>query len=242
MEKNSNLSVYHTRSLQSVISCGFRLYAQNFSRLVRSSWIQAIIYALVVGGTMAYYFSHVLPGLSADYYPWPELAVLGGLWVLFGLVATLFAFAGGFDPLHEHALTDSIGLPRRWWGRWPWKLALRGQTVLPQMLLKTIKKKQMGALVAVLLLMTLLVLIASVILQLPTIIMTLANVEAAKGLAAGDAVDMPENLWLVNFAVFAVCGLLQAYTHLAMLFPLYYIWGNANAKQQTPDDPNDNKA
>ena len=72
--------------------------------------------------------------------------------------------------------------------------------------------------------------------------MTLANVEAAKGLAAGDAVDMPENLWLVNFAVFAVCGLLQAYIHLAMLFPLYYIWGNANAKQQTPDDPNDNKA
>ena len=47
MEKNNDLSVHHApRSMQAVLSDGYRLYAQNFTRLVHSSWIQAVIYAL----------------------------------------------------------------------------------------------------------------------------------------------------------------------------------------------------
>ena len=75
--------------------------------------------------------------------------------------------------------------------------------------------------------MFLVVLVLTVILQLPAVILGLANVEAQVGLAAGDAVDMPENLWLINVATFSVCSLLQAYIHLGTLFPLYYIWRNA---------------
>ena len=230
MEKNNELSVYRSRSLQAVISCGFRLYARNFTKLLRSSWIQAIIYALILGGSMAYFFNSVLPELYGSRQLLPGVAVWAGSVVVFAFAAIIFAFAGGFAPLREHALTDSISNPRKWWGRWPWKLTLHGLATLPLMLLKAIKKKQLGALVTVGLLMTLLMLVSSVIFQLPALILTIANVEAQQGLAAGDAVDMPENLWLINFATFAVCGLLQAYIHLATLFPLYYIWGNTNPK------------
>jgi hypothetical protein len=85
------------------------------------------------------------------------------------------------------------------------------------------------------------VLVATVLLQLPAIIMATANVEAAAGLSAGDAVDVPENLLTLDFIVFALCGLLQGYIHMSMLYPLYYVWRNAaDAAPQsltTPDNP-----
>ena len=68
----------------------------------------------------------------------------------------------------------------------------------------------------------------TVIFQLPAVIMAIADIEAQKGLAAGDAVDIPENMWLLNFATFSICGFIQAYIHLATLYPLYYIWRNTH--------------
>ena len=228
MEKKNELSAHRARSIQAVLGDGFRLYIQNFWRLVRSSWMQAIIYALVFGGAYTCFFMLLLPrllgsevsGLSSV-VGWP-LAIVCCL-----LALILFAFAGGFSPLKEHWLTGAISLPVHWWGRWPWRLTVRGLVRLPRLLWTVIRGKQLGSLVTVSLVMFLVVLVLTVILQLPAVILGLANVEAQVGLAAGDAVDMPENLWLINVATFSVCSLLQAYIHLSTLFPLYYIWRNA---------------
>ena len=228
MEKKNELSAHRARSIQAVLGDGFRLYIQNFWRLVRSSWMQAIIYALVFGGAYTCFFMLLLPrllgsevsGLSSV-VGWP-LAIVSCL-----LAVIVFAFAGGFAPLKEHWLTGAISRPVHWWGRWPWRLTVRGLTRLPRMLWTVIRGKQLGSLVTVSLVMFLVVLVLTVILQLPAVILGLANVEAQVGLAAGDAVDMPENLWLINVATFSVCSLLQAYIHLGTLFPLYYIWRNA---------------
>ena len=226
MDKNNELSLHHNRSIQSVINCGFRLYGQNFIKLLRSSWSQAIIYSLVVGGSMAYFFTNLLPRMMKHFDVHSQLLTWGGTLLAFILAAILFAFAGGFAPLREHSLTNHISRPLHWWGRWPWKLTLRGIVRLPQMLWKAIRHGQLGALLVVALVMLLMVAVATVLLQLPAVILATANVEAAAGMAAGDAVDMPDNLFLLNFATFSVCGFLQAYIHLATLFPLYYVWGN----------------
>ena len=226
MEKNSQLSAHRARSFQAVVGDGFRLYVQNFWKLLRSSWIQAIGYALVLGFSMSYFFTDLLPQLTTHQGPLQQLLIWGATLAAFIIAAVLFAFAGGIAPLHEHWHTDVISLPRRWWGRWPWKLTLRGLTALPLMLWKALRRGQAGALIALALLMLLLVLVATVIFQLPAIILAIANVEAQNGLAAGDAVDMPENIWWLNFATFSFCGLLQAFIHLTTLFPLYYVWGN----------------
>ena len=74
--------------------------------------------------------------------------------------------------------------------------------------------------------MLLVVLVATVIFQMPAIILATANIEGAADIAAGDVPDLPENLWALNFFTFSVCGFLQAYIHLSTLFPFYYVWGN----------------
>ena len=232
MDKNTELTLRRNRSIQAVIRDGFRLYGQYFSRLLRSSWIQAIIYALVTGLSMAYFFTYLLPPLMSDYHISSKLLIWLGTIVAFLIAAILFAFAGGVAPLHDHSLTDNIRRPQHWWGRWPWKLTFKGLTKLPRMLWKAIRSHQLGTLIVVSLIMLLLVIIVMLLLMMPAVIMGIANVEAAAGWAAGDEVDMPDNLFMLNFAIFSVCGFLQAYIHLTTLFPLYYIWGNVLMKNK----------
>lgn len=230
MEKNDQLALHRSRSIRGIVRDGYRLYGKYFYRVLRSSWIQATGYALATGLSMAYFFTYLLPPLMESRLPSAKLTT----WLLtlaaFIVMALLLAFAGGVAPLHEHSLTDSISHPHRWWGRWPWRLTVKGLKRLPAMLWATLRRGQAGALIVAALILLLLVLISTAVLQMPALIMAIANFEAAAGMAAGDAVDMPENLFLLNFATFGICGFLQAYIHLSTLFPLYYIWGNACEK------------
>ena len=231
MEKNDQLELNRQRSVQAIVSDGYRLYVRHFWRLLRSSWIQAIVYALVIGLSMAWFFTRLLPRMMAGYSLTSQLLTWLATIAASVVAALLLAFAGGIDPLHEHSLTNSISRPRHWWGRWPWRLTLRGLKRLPQMLWLVIRRRRLGTLIVVSLIMMLMVAVATAVLQLPTLILATANVEAAAGMAVGDAVDMPENLFLLNFATFSACSFLQAYIHLSTLFPLYYVWGAATTKQ-----------
>lgn len=224
MEKN-DLSIHRSRSVQAMLSDGYKLYTRHFSHLMRSSWIQALFYAFAFGFTMAIFFTNILPllmddrSISSELFPW-----IGSI-LLFVAAAVLMAVSGGVAPLQQHAQTDTIGTPRRWWGRWPWRLTLRSIVQLPKMLW-AVMRRQPSRLISICLIMLLVVLVASLLFMLPAIVMTIANMEASKGMAAGDAVQMPDNLFVLNFITFAFCGLLQAYIHLSTLFPLYYLWGN----------------
>lgn len=241
MENNDRLAEHRSRSLQAVLGDGYRLYLRQFPRLLRSSWIQAIIYALVTGGSMTFFFGVLLPLQHCGLATSKEWLLWGASVVAFVIAAIMLAFAGAFAPLRQHWQTGTISSPLRFWGCWPWRLTLHGLCRLPRMLFDVFRKRQAGILVTVLLVTLLAVLVATVLLQLPAIIMATANVEAAAGLSAGDAVDVPENLLTLDFIVFALCGLLQGYIHMSMLYPLYYVWRNAaDAAPQsltTPDNP-----
>lgn len=219
------------RSIQAVLTDGWRLYAQNFWRLLRASWLQAVVYALLLGFSMTYFFTSLLPRLMAHVSPMPEAIVWGVSVVVFLVGAYVFAAAGGLAPLKQHWQTGAIAQPRRWWGCWPWRLMLHGLKALPAMLIQMFKGKQLGKLIVVLLFMLLLVLVATVFFQMPAIILAAANIEGQASLAAGDMADLPDHLWLLNFATFSICGLLQAFIHLATLFPIYYIWRNTQLKK-----------
>ena len=210
---------------------GYRLFGRNFSRLVRSSWIQAVLYALAFGLTMALFFTNILPRLLEHRSISSDLLVWFGSILLFIVAAILLAVAGGVVPLQQHAETNAIDAPHHWWGRWPWKSTLRSIVRLPKMLWE-VMRRQPGRFISVCLVMLLVVLVSTVLFMLPAVVMAIANFEASTGRAAGDAVQMPENLFTLNFATFAVCGLLQAYIHLSTLFPLYYLWGNTKKPQK----------
>lgn len=227
MEKNDNLSLRRNRSIQAVLGDGLRLYGKNFLALIRSSWIQAIVYAAVVGVTMAYFFTYILPDVADGFGTVTHLFAVLGMVAAFAVVAWVFAFAGGVAPLLHHSTSDTIAPPRRWWGRWPWRLTLRGLVRLPKMFITMVRRRQLPQFMAVGMVLLLLVVIATLLLQLPAVVMVTANVAAASDTVSGDTVTMPDNLFAMNLATFAICGFIQAYIHLATLFPIYYIWGNA---------------
>ena len=233
MENDSQLSAHRQRSLQAVMADGLRLYARHFSKFVRSSWLQATVYAIVAGIAMTYFFGSLLPLIATDKALMPESALWGGLLLLFLVAAYVFACAGGVSPLREHWGTDHISRPKHWWGCWPWRLTLKGITTLPRMFWQTIRHGHIGQLVAAALIMLLLVAVATLLLLMPAIILATANIEAQAGIAAGDAIDLPEQIGMLNFLTFTLCSFLQAYIHLATLFPLYYIWGGTRSGQHT---------
>lgn len=230
MEKNE-LSLCRPRSIQAILGDGYRLFSRYLSELLRLSWIQALFYALTFGLTMAIFFTHVLPLLMQHRSIASEWLPLTGSILLFVIAIILLAVAGGVAPLQHHAQTDSISAPRHWWGQWPWKLTLRSVVQLPKMLW-TVMRHQLGKLISVILVMLLVVAVATVLFMLPAVMLAIADTEASSGQAAGDAVQMPENLFALNFATFAACGMMQAYIHLSTIFPLYYLWGNERENEK----------
>ncbi|MBQ9357328.1 MAG: hypothetical protein IJT98_08595 [Prevotella sp.] len=130
--KEKELSVHKVRSVQAAISDGYRLYWRNFGRIVRGSWPSALLYALSLGLAMAYYFTTVVPGMmtmaAAPQSTLGSLATWAGLMAVYALTIALFICSAGFAPLREHAATDAIGRPAKWWGRWP--LSLTGRALV----------------------------------------------------------------------------------------------------------------
>ena len=62
--------------------------------------------------------------------------------------------------------------------------------------------------------------------ELPAIIIGIANIIAYSGAAAGDPLGMPDYLGKLTFAAFVIAGFIQAYVHLATVFPFYYFYGS----------------
>ena len=222
MNNEKDLTVHRNRSSQAVLVDGYRLYTSHFGCLLRSSWLAAVVYALVTGLSMAYFFTSLLPclmksgALFSDLMPqllWWLLSVL-----FFLLAALLLACQGGFSPLREHCHTDAISKPTHWWGRWPLKLPVRSLLRAARRLLTC----GLGRLLLVLMVVSMVVLVSMTVLQLPAIVLAAANIQSEAGVAAGDPSGMPQPTFLFNFVTFSVVGFLQAYIHLSTLFPLYY--------------------
>lgn len=131
-DKEKELSVHKIRSVQACIADGYRLYFRNFGKIVRGSWLSAVLYALSLGLAMAYYFTIVIPEMismdTTGQSAFGSIATWCGLMGIYSLAILLFICAAGFAPLREHATNGTISRPPHWWGRWP--LALTGRALV----------------------------------------------------------------------------------------------------------------
>lgn len=82
-----------------------------------------------------------------------------------------------------------------------------------------------GLLFAVLLTTGIITLVCTLVLEAPAFYVTLAHIEAQKSVAIGDAYGFPDNIKLLTFTAFTFSGVMQAFIHISMLFPYYYVYG-----------------
>ena len=86
-----------------------------------------------------------------------------------------------------------------------------------------------GFIFVVQLMANLVLMIATFFTSLPASILTLANVQANLGVLNGDPLGMPDGIMWLTAAVFVVAGFVQAYVHLSVLFPTYFMYGSIEA-------------
>ena len=125
MKQETEPSAFHVRSSQAVISAGYKLYMSNFRKILRSSWIAALAYALCTG---------LLGSFAMSQIPQFTMAILGAseagvqamsmtfvlkifLIILLFAAATAVLLSYGYAACSEHAQTGAITTAARWYGR-----------------------------------------------------------------------------------------------------------------------------
>lgn len=118
VKDNDNTPVKY-RSAGACISAGYRLFADNFRRIFRSTWLVAAVYALVVG--LFYHFMlaeipRLLVSLGTGRAGAVPLSVglayrVGNILVI--AVALMLA-AAGFSLLRKHRAEGEIPYPAKW--------------------------------------------------------------------------------------------------------------------------------
>jgi len=234
MEKNEDLRLQKTRSTRAIISDGYRLYTKNFKRLFRASWPMAVIYALMFALMTSRVIYDVLPlvtilategTLSSQWMDIPVACPLCMLSILLFAVSALLLASCGFWAFRSHKVTSDIPRAMHWWGVWPGKW-------YPGMLWKgirwflTVGLRHLGILFATLLITMIITMLLTLFCEFPAFIIGTANIKAYMGAAMGDPLGMPDYLPTLTFIAFAIAGFVQAYAHLATLFPLYYAYGS----------------
>lgn len=234
MGNNNDLTFQRKRSIASIIGDAFRLYMDNFKKVFRTSWPLAIIYAAVFALTTNLLIRDILPVITTidDWSMVDWGAVLDKCWlaicsiVLFVIAALLLA-SSAFWACRTHRQTGSISRPAHWWGVWP---GLWYPKVLCKSFRWLIKPgfRYMGLFFATLLITLIITTFITLFCELPAVIIAIANIKAYTGAAMGDPLGMPDYLPRMTFAAFFIAGFVQAYVHLASIFPLYYAFGSAN--------------
>lgn len=127
MNSKNELDVFHVRSSQGVISAGYRLYMAHFRKLLRSSWMVAVVYALCMGALGSYYIAQAprltVMAVSGAMATDPAIAtafaktglVMLLLTLLFLVMATLLA-SYGFSACRQHVETGTVSITSRWYG------------------------------------------------------------------------------------------------------------------------------
>ena len=138
MEKNTkDFSLFRLRSTGAIISDGYQLYMDNFRKIFRTTWLMAVVYALVIGvfstlwlnilAEMTLLFTVHAPMESIKDSAIAHALPLAGGFVVITL-AMLLLTAFGFSILRQHREENSISIPTRWFGQCHVKTAGRTLT------------------------------------------------------------------------------------------------------------------
>ena len=73
---------------------------------------------------------------------------------------------------------------------------------------------------------------ATLFAALPAQVLSLANLQAEVGVLNGDPLGMPGYMGWLTAVVFTIAGFFQAYIHLSMLFPTYYMYGSIETQEE----------
>jgi len=128
MENQDKMRIMKPRSARMVLAKGFRLYAENFRRLFKASWLTALIYALCCGalGTVA---AINLPEMTTtvmqltalgesltDEVARMYMTTMGSILLLLILTIVTYGMAVGtiLNKLKEHKETNAITIPSSW--------------------------------------------------------------------------------------------------------------------------------
>jgi len=104
-----------------------------------------------------------------------------------------------------------------------WKLTIKDYSVA---------FRRIGLIFVIVLVTALIVLLIQGFISMPAIILTEANVQANMGVLMGDPLGMPSFMTGLTASVFFFAGFVQAYTHMSMLFPAYYMYGTIETQEQ----------
>ncbi len=72
--------------------------------------------------------------------------------------------------------------------------------------------------------------------ELPTNILTIANLQSQMGSLKGDPLGMPDYITWVNIIAFSLAGFIKAYVLLSVIFPLYYLNGSIAAQEKEREE------
>lgn len=92
--------------------------------------------------------------------------------------------------------------------------------------------RHFGFIFIISLFMCVVMVVATFILQLPTVLLTTANYQANLGMFYGDTLGMPEYIVPLTALVFFISGFMQAYIRISTLFPLYYMYGSIETQEK----------
>lgn len=75
------------------------------------------------------------------------------------------------------------------------------------------------------------ILFASIIILLPAIILGMAKAMSDHGASLGDPLGMPDNIAMITAITFLLAGFLSAYIRMSALFPLFYLYGSIETRE-----------
>lgn len=233
MGNNIDMILLKKRSIAGIIADAYRLYMDNFKKVFRSSWPLAIIYAVTFALATNLLICDVLTSIITinNWSTVDRNALLSHWWmaiasILLFFIAALLLASSAFWACRCHKQNGTIERSAHWWGVWPglW---------YPKTLVKSCKWllklgfRHIGLFFATLLITLIITTVITLFCELPAVIIAIANIKAYTGAALGDPLGMPDYLPRMTFIAFFLAGFVQAYVHLASIFPLYYAFGSA---------------
>ncbi len=142
------------------------------------------------------------------------LIVVGGFF-------EVFAYSYGVHNLRTHKHNDT---PEKRI-KCNWRLLQTTWRALKIFVKTVFRLEFLGFTFVILLANAFVLLCTTLILNLPAIIIALANYEAHHGLLYGDPLGMPDYVEWLTAGVFIIAGFIQIYIRMSFLYPLYYLYG-----------------
>lgn len=212
------LSYNRKRGIPAAIIDGYHLYLHHFAALLLRIWPLLLCYSLLTG-FIGYYAliklsptiqtAHQLPAIKEL---WPFIAAYCGYFII-----VLLMMATVVKAMQEHRATNTITS-----GQWYGSIGIAQVPLVFKIIWRCLRR--FWRYIAIVLVVMIISALLTVVFESSGIYLGIAFNLANESAANGNEAVMPENIGLITFATFTVCGFFQALIHTSALFPFYYAY------------------